>query len=235
MWYKYLLPSHVKCIFCGGECSGIAICGECYDKLPFIENHCATCGGEKYGELDICDDCVGRTHLYDNCHCILNYDGEVRGKILTLKNNKVKYIARPFADILLDEYQKLGWDVDVIIPVPIHPNRERARGYNQSELLCDSLSEEIGIVDTDVLIRVVDTPHQTGLTRANREQNLHSAFKVTDRAKVKGKNILIVDDIYTTGSTIDACVRVLKKAGARSVSALCLTRTPVIKNIASKE
>ncbi len=227
MWYKMLIPSGVKCIICGAECNGTALCPDCYNSLPFIHNHCRVCGGEVYGELDICDDCVGNPHLYDRCHCVLEYDGVVRDKILALKNNHKKYIALPLSDILMQEYGKLGWNVDIIVPVPIHDNRRKERGYNQSELICSRLSNDTGLVDTNILTRVVDTPHQTGLDRANRKKNIHSAFKVSDRSKVKGKTILVIDDIYTTGSTIDECVKTLKKAGANAVYVLCLSRTPV--------
>ena len=229
MWYKYLFPSGVKCVMCGCECSDRAICIDCYNRLPFIHNHCRVCGGEVYGELDICDDCVGNPHKFDKSYCILEYRDDVRSKILALKNTRASHLAIPFSDILLDEYNKLNWPVDVIIPVPIHTSREKSRGYNQSELLCNALSESTGLVDTSILIREIDTPHQTGLNRENRKKNVHSAFKVLDRAKVKGKNILIVDDIYTTGTTLDECTRALKKAGASKVFALCLARTPILK------
>ena len=229
MWYDYLFPKAVKCMICGVECNSVAICTECYSKLPFIHNHCSRCGGEVYGELDLCDDCVGNPHLYDECYCVLEYRGVVREKILNLKNNHASHLAKPFADILLAVYEERDYHPDIIIPMPIHENRLKQRGYNQSELLCDSMAEATGLVDTNILVRVIDTPHQTGLNRENRKKNIHSAFKVMDKEKVKGKIILLVDDIYTTGSTIDECVRMLKKAGAAQVSVLCLSRTPIIK------
>ena len=126
-------------------------------------------------------------------------------------------------------FENIKVPFDVIIPMPIHENRLKERGFNQSELLLKDIEKNYGRVYKNLLVRTKDTPHQTGLGKANRESNLDHAFKVTDKQKVKGKIILLVDDIYTTGSTLNECAKTLKRAGASKVFALCLARTPINK------
>ena len=110
----------------------------------------------------------------------------------------------------------------MIIPVPISERRLKERGYNQSEILCNELPKDL--VKTEVFARIEDTPHQTGLGRSNRLSNLKGAFKVLDKKSIKGNVVLILDDIYTTGSTLNECARTLKSAGAKKVIGLTLAR-----------
>ena len=116
-------------------------------------------------------------------------------------------------------------ECDVIIPVPLHATRLYERGFNQAEVLCEEISKKYERqYRNDLLFRIKDTPHQTGLNRDNRLLNLSNAFKITDIKKIKNKRILIIDDIFTTGSTLDEVAFTLLKAGAKSVSGLCLAR-----------
>jgi len=109
---------------------------------------------------------------------------------------------------------------DLVIPIPIHEKRLKLRKFNQSEIL----ASKIKIADKAIMKRIKDTPHQTGLSRKNRENNLSQAFEILDKRKVKGKVVLLVDDIFTTGATLDECSRCLYHAGAKAVYGLCLAR-----------
>jgi ComF family protein len=114
-------------------------------------------------------------------------------------------------------------EVDCIIPVPLHRRRQRARGFNQAELLARVVGRWLRLpVETRLLQRVTDTPSQTGLTPAQRVENVRGAFAV--RSKLDRKRILLVDDVCTTGATLDACARVLKRAGAASVEVAAVAR-----------
>lgn len=113
------------------------------------------------------------------------------------------------------------------IPVPLHPSKRRLRGYNQSELIAGMLSREISVpVHRHALIKTRNTGPQTALARTKRMRNLDGSFAAVDRTLVTGKDLLLVDDIVTTGATLEACARELLKAGARCVYALTLARTP---------
>jgi ComF family protein len=117
-------------------------------------------------------------------------------------------------------------DVDVVIPIPLHPSRLRAREFNQSLLLADQLSQHLALpVSATNLVRITATDPQTALTRQARLQNLRKAFEVRRPQSLAGKRILLVDDVFTTGTTLNECAKTLRKAGSGPVFALTLART----------
>lgn len=219
-------PTQIKCIFCGKETSEFGICEECYSKLPFIEGKtCKICGTEIKGRSSTCIECKDREYSFDTNHAILHYIGEVQQKIIAFKQGGKKYYGEDFALLIERKYNELLEEIDIIVPVPINDNRLKERGFNQSEILCKDLPEDK--VNKNILKRVKDTPHQTGLSRDNRQENLLDGFEVIDKDVIKNKTILIVDDIYTTGSTLNECAKILKNNGAKSIIGLTLARTPV--------
>lgn len=113
-------------------------------------------------------------------------------------------------------------DFDLLVPVPLHPNRFRERGYNQSALLAKALAEQSGIPWQPCLQRVRDTPHQTGLNRSQRLENLEGAFALHKKANIAGKRIVIVDDVFTTGTTLRQCAKVLHQHGASQILGVTL-------------
>jgi ComF family protein len=117
-------------------------------------------------------------------------------------------------------------DADVIVPVPLHPSRLRARGFNQSLLIADRLGRHLGLpVSATGLIRTIATEPQTSLPRSKRIGNLRRAFTVRHIEAFDGRSVLLVDDVFTTGTTLNECAKALRTAGATSVSALTLART----------
>ncbi|MBE5738906.1 MAG: ComF family protein [Clostridiales bacterium] len=222
------MPSNIRCVFCGKEIGGeMSICADCYATLPFITGRsCNKCGGRVILE-DVCIDCSREEHRFTKCFSICDYDDKMRGIILAFKQGGKKYIGEALAKVVYDKYLQLGVDFDIIIPMPIHPSREKERGFNQSIVLCKELMERTSLVNVAIVTKVKDTPHQTGLSRENRKTNLIGAFEVVDKTAIKGKRILVVDDIYTTGSTMSVLSDVLLKAGAESVYGLCLARGKV--------
>jgi len=117
-------------------------------------------------------------------------------------------------------------EVDLILPVPLHPSRLRAREFNQSLLLADRLGKYLmRPISTTALVRTVVTEPQTSLTRQERLRNLRRAFKVRDAEPFDGRRVLLIDDVFTTGTTLNECAKILRSAGAASVSALTLART----------
>ena len=228
-------PRQVKCIFCSSETKEFGICDKCYESLPFLTSPiCHNCGGKLIGKGKVCIECKGRHFDFDRSFAVLSYEGDVQDKIISFKQNGNKYIGETFAWLIDRKFHELYLDIDIIIPVPISEERTKERGFNQSEVLCVELLST-GLVDTGVIKRVVDTPHQTGLSRENRENNLKDCFKVIDKKKIKGKNVLLIDDIYTTGSTLNECSKTLKKNGVNKVFALCLARPPIRMNSVVEE
>ncbi len=218
-------PSGIRCVFCRSEVGDLNICPTCYESLPWIVGRtCLKCGGRVLGNETICIECRSNNDLdYDRCYSVFDYDDKVRGSILSFKSSGKRNIGRAFARVLLEYLDSLGLDFDYIIPMPIHPSRERDRGFNQCHILTEEIEGRYP-VEKGVIRRVIDTPHQTGLSRDNRKNNLRGAFEVVDKSKVEGKVIVVIDDVYTTGSTMSEIARTLKSKGANAVIGLCLAR-----------
>ena len=203
------------------------ICDSCEKEIKYITNGCVKCGGSLIGDGDVCLECKKYERVFDKGFCVCEYDGKIKEKILKFKNHNGKFLYKPFAQMMLDKYKTLNLEIDVIIPIPIHTNRRKERGFDQCELLVEKIAEYSGKVDMNVIYRKKDTPHQVGLNRENRITNLEDAFELCKGASVKGKDVLIIDDIFTTGTTIDECASFLKKNGASNIYFLCLARTPI--------
>lgn len=225
-------PSGIKCIFCGRETKDYGICEDCYKALPLITGEtCIHCGGKIMGMGLSCLECKNKQFAIDRNYAVMEYRGDIRHAMSSFKEGGKKYFGYAFARLLEDKFKGIDEQVDLIVPVPIGSGRLKTRGYNQSEILCKELIST-GKVRTDILLRPNDTLHQTGLDRKHRIANLKGVFKVSDKKLIEGKCILVVDDIYTTGSTLNECATTLKRAGARRVIGLTLCRTPInIDNI----
>ena len=199
---------------------GHLICKTCIKKLPFVkEPYCIKCGKEIISEDSAyCDEC-NLDREFEAGRGLCNYTDEMRHIILKIKyDNKREYI-EGFAKLMAIRYEKFikVSNIDCIMPVPLHSSRKRMRGFNQSDILAKDLSKYLDIhVLHDCLCRVKKTIDQKGLSRTERLHNLDNAFIVKDLPP-NIKNILIVDDVYTTGTTIEKCAKVLKDSGANKI------------------
>ncbi len=206
-----------------------SICPECAGKLTFVrEPYCMRCSKPVDEDEEYCRDCTERTHVYDEGCAALIYDEYMSKSIYGFKYNGKTEYARFYADVMAEV---LGdrirrWDPDAIIPVPIHKSKLKKRGYNQAHLLSKELSKRLSIpVKSDIVTRQSATKVQKNLSAAARQNNLKKAFNVIQNS-VKLNSVLIVDDIYTTGATVDAMAGCLKDAGVKNVyfAALCIGR-----------
>lgn len=192
---ELLFPFDVTCSLCRSEMgmgSGSGICQTCEDALPH------------FGDL--------ASYGNDDCLCAFLYQDDVRRMILGLKYENKRHIARTLGFYLAQCLQANDIYGDALVPVPLHANRLLSRGYNQSELLCRCLGTYLGIpVRTDLLVRYKDTASQTELNAAERRQNVQDAFR--SPVKLDGMRVLLVDDVFTTGSTMAACTSALAQAG----------------------
>lgn len=201
-----------KCIFCGCLLDAglrFHICSSCYAKIPFASDYILKSGKKRSGGCD-----------YTIYAC--SYTGIIKESLIRFKFFDKPGYYRAFARLLLDRLSAIEGDgkPDIITSVPLHTERQRVRGYNQAALLAGEIGRESGIkVDCNLLIRVRNTEVQSLLTGKTRENNILDAFRVTGAEKVRGRTVLLVDDVLTTGSTVDECSRVLKEAGASKVIA----------------
>jgi len=178
-----------------------------------------------------CEDCLGKRPRYDSARAPYLYEGGIMTAIHAFKYEGKSHLANPLGTLLASFARTCFAPVTnfLVIPVPLHPKRLRERGFNQSLLLARRVAPSLGGgLDFLSLRRVRYTKPQTGLHSDERRRNVRRAFEVMDRQKVRGRTILLIDDVATTGSTLNECARVLKRAGARRVHALVLARTSLI-------
>ena len=158
---------------------------------------------------------------------IFKYEGIIRDKILQYKFEDKAYMYNTFAKIILKNEKICGLlkKYDIIIPVPIHKKRKAQRGYNQTQLIASKISKYLKIkLCDDVLIKSKNTIAQSKLNKNKRKQNIKGAFKILNSEKIQGKNILLFDDIYTTGSTVNECSKILTRAGAKRIGVLTIAK-----------
>jgi competence protein ComFC len=212
----YLYPQ--KCIFCGQILSSEAsmeACSFCFDMLDL---HQSVQPKKDFYPSSYCD----------GVFCIANYEGLMRKAILQYKFFEKEWHYRFFAQLFVlrtKDYFK-SHPLDGILAVPLHPKRLKQRGYNQAELISKEIANFLEIKDfSSHLKRVLNTPKQSLLKKEERKKNLQNAFFVEDIEKIQLKNLLVIDDILTTGETLEGCARVLKQAGANRVLAGVLAST----------
>lgn len=200
------------------------VCNSCLDKIkPCSSPFCLSCGRffNAQGTPHLCAACIRSRPTFSYHRSFSLYQGVLKDTILLFKYKKYKVLGKFLAGLVyqgLKKDDRLWWGVEVIIPVPLHPARKKARGFNQSRVLARELGKlaNIGIIE-GVLVKSVNVPPQTTLTARERKKNIKGAFKVKDKAKIKDKTILLVDDVFTTGATIQECSTVLINAGAKEV------------------
>lgn len=223
---KLLFPKDIKCVICGDDLNidkRYNVCDKCIAQLPFIKGKvCAKCGAPISDMGKVCINCKNAGHSFQANYSCFTYDYPISTLVRDLKFNNKKYLANTLGGFIATKVIEIGKNFDIVIPVPMHEKALKQRGYNQSELLCGELVKLGYNVKTDVLVKKENTKPQVGLEKEERLKNLENVFKVEDRKSVKGKVILLVDDVITTGTTLDECAHALIKAGALKVYAVTL-------------
>lgn len=218
----FLFPR--QCIGCGKV--GDFLCSGCCRKLPRILSPlCQKCGkSESTGFL--CPSCWGWRSQIDGIRSVFRFEGLVRDTVHALKYYNFRSLSRPMADLMADYLCHSQIPGDVLVPVPLHRHRVKERGYNQSSLLVRELGKIVGLPVLDnVLCRVKDSPPQAKTASVGeRYQNVRGAFACQSSGEIAGRAVIVIDDVCTSGATLEACADALKTAGAISVWGLTFAR-----------
>ncbi|GIV14938.1 MAG: amidophosphoribosyltransferase [Armatimonadota bacterium] len=207
-------------------------CDECADSIAYISLPvCARCGTPVDPE-GFCSSCPVHSLVPEVVRTVARYDGVIRSAIHRFKYGNRASLAPALARLLIQTWQTPLTEplraADVVVPVPIHRQRERERGFNQSALLAREFCRSTGLpLLQDVLERTVYRQPQVGLDAAERRENVKDAFRVTQPQAVAGKSVLLIDDVWTTGSTLNEAARALLTAGAERVFAYTVAHEPL--------
>lgn len=216
-----------RCVACGSW--GEYICKKCFSQIEIIEKPiCPICQRQAVGGRTH-PGCRGRWRL-DGLAVACRYSGPVKRAIGKVKYKWVYDIQKVLVDLVVSGLWRFDLPKEaVLVPVPLHAKRKRWRGFNQAEILGRSLAKEFGVPVVDTMIRIIETKTQVGLKRKDRKENVKGAFALrlpspsnSLSSFISGKNIVLVDDVYTSGATMGECCRVLKVAGAKSVWGLAV-------------
>ena len=205
------------------------LCGPCWAGVDFIAApHCCCCGfpfAYDEGADVLCGACLGYPPAYDRARAVLRYNGVARSLVLGFKHGDRIHGAPAFAAWMCRSGAAVLADADAVTPVPLHRRRLFKRRYNQSALLAREIAEATGLAfEPDLLIRTRNTKSQINFTRRRRFENVRGAFAVRPGAAVAGRRIVLIDDVMTTGATVNACAKALKRADTAGVGVLTLAR-----------
>lgn len=230
------------CCVCGQELglqggTGVPVCRACWESLqPWEGPLCGCCGvpfaSARAAEFatPLCFECQREERSFDLARSYGLYTGALRTLILQLKFRRRARLGKRLGERLSPLWESLEVRDALLVPVPLHPSRQRQRGFNQAELLAQGLARALrGVgreapVEKRCLRRTRPTPPQTGLSLAARRENVRGVFAVERPARVRDRAVTLIDDVMTTGATLSACAAALKQAGASHVWALTLAR-----------
>jgi len=230
-WFTFLLDFAFPCycVSCGVPVSSENwhLCGCCLESLKKAVRDCPVCSSRR--EEGICSLCSGRKFYPSKHISIFEYDGAVKGIIHALKFGGMRNVYKVLTPFLADSLEEFRGSIDFITSVPMNRKKYAARGYNQSELMALSLSKASGIPFRRLLSEKKGSAHQREFSYASRYINVIDRYETVNNCNINEKTILLIDDVFTTGATINECSRILLGSGAYSVFSLTVARSDLKK------
>ncbi len=207
------------------------ICHACLRNInPRRTSYCSRCGRffDSLGDPHLCSDCAQKPPPFSTHRSSGRYQGVLKDIILLFKYRKFSILGKELARLAyktLGAKRELFSGLEIVVPVPLHSKKRKQRGFNQAEIIAREIAKLLKIdYEKDALVKKKNTPPQTSLIAEERRQNIKGAFSLKKREKIEGKIVLLVDDVYTTGSTLRECSRVLIQGGAKEVRAISLAQ-----------
>lgn len=224
----HLLPP--RCLSCGiGTQDAGRICPDCWKGLEFLQGPACDCCGRPFDfqvKASLCGDCLINRPAYDRARAAVRYDDDFQHMIISYKHNDRTDYADFFGQLLLQASQSLDVTEAIVTPVPLHKKRLGKRRYNQSALMGRIFADKKQYdYIADMMTREKHTPPQNG-NHNNRKRNVAGAFKVKAKYQdiIRGRTVILIDDVYTTGATVGACAKILKHAGAARIEIVTIAR-----------
>ncbi len=225
---EFFLPR--LCLFCDaavGEKAAVAVCPVCEGQIEWVTSPLCTCCGKMFAEPGgsdrVCGECQAEPPPFARARAAAVYDGPAAAAISRFKfGRQMAYLP------VMQHWLKRPWCLelvavaDLLVPVPLHPKRLKTRGFNQALLLAQGFPQVP--LAWQAVVRTRHTVPQVGLNPRERRDNVKGAFAVPNPGLIKGKNVLLIDDLFTTGSTVKECAKVLRQTGARQVEVLTVAR-----------
>ena len=222
---NWLIPA--RCIRCEDVLDDplYPCCPDCYAKLPFEDSACIRCGQILNSMQEYCGRCIARPPSFDVCFCPFRYQGAIAEQIKTFKYGDRPELAKGLARLLATEFEASGLEKpELLIPVPLHINKLRQRGFNQSALLAGHLGKLLGVPYSSKYVhKTRATPPQVEQSMKQRRSNVRGSFQV--KRLIPAKKLAIVDDVITTGATAEEITKILKRNGVDYVQVLGLAHT----------
>ena len=212
-----------RCNACDEEIfNGKYFCDNCEKLLPYVkENKCYHCGRITAYSMEYCDSCIEKNVNFTKARSVFSYKPPINILVQNLKYENKLYLSNIFCDYFIEIFLSNFTDTDIITFVPATAKSLKVRGYNQSKVLADKLSNKVNVPVLSTAMKVKDTMHQVGLNANQRRENLKGVFKL-EKVDLNGKNILLIDDVLTTGTTADILAGLYRKNGANKVYVLTI-------------
>jgi competence protein ComFC len=227
----YIYPKNIKCILCNNPIdknNTYSLCKSCFDNISFIKDGCIKCGkpienNSSISAIDECSYCSDKDFYFKKAISCIEYDETTSKLIYNLKYGRKTYISYHMAQIIRDKLKYENINFDFIVYVPLHKSRYKKRGFNQCELIAKNLENFTNKKVINCLYRKNKTRYLSKLSKNERSKELRGAFKVKDDIKeIYNKNILLIDDILTTGSTVNEISRLLKDNNVNNIYVCCV-------------
>ena len=227
-FYK-IIPNKNKCLICSKELfldTPKSICEDCLKRLKPIEKSCIKCGAELQDLSMVCDFCKDKKWEFKRAVACFTFDDFTRQIIHKFKYGFGEYLASVLAQFMVEKIEEFELDFDLILYVPMPNKRRNIRGYNQSKLLADEIAKILNkpVLD-DVLFKIGKTKNQASLGYNDRIKNLRGSFAVVNKDAIKNKRVLLVDDVFTTGATVDEISRILRSSKVKEVNVITFCHT----------
>lgn len=230
--FDWLFPK--KCLICGNEiCSDSILCPKCFAKITFIDYpFCEICGkmlDNSYNTVLVCDACEKHHRSFDKARALFLYDEISKYVIMKIKKHADNTVANTCCKMLFSRYLNIFAQADYIVPVPSHWSRILRRGYNPAGIIAIELSKISKIPVWHVLKRCRRTSFQKGKNIQERFKNVENAFSYSGKQNLSSKNVILVDDVMTTGATLHECAKVLKAHSCDKIFCITIATTPAYK------